>query len=166
MSSLSNTHRVGLTEAEILSVLEDLQELKSTTGISAVSHSAYNKLSTVYHKISLGAKVPDYVPNGRKRESKINMDSLGVTQEEQKKYNNSAELSDDVWAQIAIDERKMLEEVAATGNKNVILGPIVPVDEADDVVLGSSDSDIGDDTRPTDNDSVHSLMMALKPTDL
>lgn len=95
MSKLSPSHRVGLTEDEILSVLEDLQELRSTVGISTISLSAYNKISTVYHKISLGSKVPDYVPNGRKRESKINMDSLGVPQEERARYNNPAELSAD-----------------------------------------------------------------------
>jgi hypothetical protein len=159
----SPTHRVGLTEAEILELLTWLQDMKVTNGLSRLLASANLKLNNVYEKANIGNKLPDYVPTGKRLGSAINMDSLGVPAEEQKRYNNSPELSDDIWAQIAIDERKMLEEVAATGNKNVILSPAVPTD---DVVLGSSDSDIGDDTRPTDNDSVHSLMMSLKTTDL
>lgn len=162
---VSSTHRVGLTENEILELIEELTDMKNSGGLSMILRSAYVKLMDKYNKIDNGTVRADYVPNGRKRESKINMDALGVPAEEQKRYNNSAELSDEQGDELERLERAMLEELAAAGNKNVILEDRRTV-PADDVVLGSSDSDIGDDTRPTDNDSVHSLMMSIKPTDL
>lgn len=160
----SPTHRVGLTEAEILELLTWLQDMKVTNGLSRLLASANLKLNNVYEKANIGNKLPDYVPTGKRLGSAINMDSLGVTEAERKQVFG-AELSDEQGDELERLERAMLEELAAAGNKNVILEDRRTV-PADDVVLGSSDSEIGDDTRPTDNDSVHSLMMSIKPTDL
>lgn len=156
----SSTHRVGLTENEILELIEELTDMKNSGGLSMILRSAYVKLMDKYNKIDNGTVRADYVPNGRKRESKINMDSLGITEEDKQtsglgKFNNPAELSDDVWAQVERDERKMLEELAAAGNKNIILAE-----------RREEDRTYQEDSHPTDNDNVHKLFMALKTSDL
>jgi hypothetical protein len=101
----SPTHRVGLTESEILGLLEVLHDTKVTTGLSRVQSSAALKLNNVYEKSQLGMKAADYVPSGKMASKSVSLSNLGATESEaaefiEGKYNNSPEMDSATAAQL------------------------------------------------------------------
>ncbi len=112
VTTSSPTHRVGMTELEILASIHVLDQLRDTTGLRVELASLRVKLYNIYNKIESGIKLPDYIPIGRP-ESKINLGALGASQDEidtlmngsksdvdGKVRNNSAEMDSATAAQL------------------------------------------------------------------
>lgn len=118
MGKVKKVFRPSISEMQMIGVVEVLQHYRSIYGLNNEATEVLVKFEQDLIGVSYGVKSPAYIATGVKREPMVNMNSLGASTEEVKRYNNSPDIDEDYTARI---EREMLEGLASEGNKNVIL---------------------------------------------
>lgn len=138
MSKPIPSYRVLLKSNEIESLIEVLRYHRSQFGLPEEATSALKKLVVFAAKVETGVKAPDYVPTATaNRKVELSLDSLGASQDEKNFVHSigtahstsdsmypakpSADLTPEQEDEVAAMERKMLSDLAAMGNPNVIM---------------------------------------------
>lgn len=114
------THRIVISESELNEVTEALTTVPSTKSI----RSFYAKLKVLAAKIDAGVKTPDYIKSNIRETTKISLENLTASDSEAPKKISPTTVSmseDEMFAELERQEKEMLAQMAAEGNKNVIL---------------------------------------------
>lgn len=118
MGKNTAVHRITITESEILGVIETLHHAQiNGESSNADSLSFLKKLQLRAYEMHLGTVTPAYVATGRITKPAVSLDSLGATPQER----IAAELSTAEEDELDRLDRQMREELAASGNSNVVL---------------------------------------------
>lgn len=78
----TKVYRITLNESEIVSALEALQYQNRTHGLDQAAKAVLIKFQKYSIEFEHGTKTPAYVATGVKRQSAVNLSSLGATPEE------------------------------------------------------------------------------------
>lgn len=105
----------------LLDIMDAARRGEQLAGLNPTLKSYYEKLRVQAFKIGDGIARPAYVATGVRKEPAVNMNSLGVTEEEQKQYNNSPDLSDDASKEVESYELKLKLKDFMEGSKTAAL---------------------------------------------
>lgn len=164
MAIKEDVQRTTMSNTVVFALLDLMEQAIQGTvsGLNPELREFYKRIDTMAYQIGKGTRKPAYVATGVRKESAVSMEALGITEEDKitvgiGKFNNSAELDEDVWARIEREEREMLEKLAADGYKNVV------------ITERRSAERLAQDEHSTDNDSIHAALMSssnINVTDL
>lgn len=87
--------RLTMSEPEILAALEALQYQNSEHGLDRAAKNVMIKFKKLAIEFEHGTKNPAYIATGVKKESSVNMSSLGASEEELLLANASEEQKED-----------------------------------------------------------------------
>lgn len=122
MNKTKEVWRITMSTEVVFELLELLDITRDKYGLSLNLAGFRKRISSLAHDAAEGNRTPAYVASGIKRESAINLDSLGATAQEKVRVTDFAHLrQDEIDAELEKLNDAMLAELAAAGNPNVIL---------------------------------------------
>ncbi len=150
MATTKDVHRPTLNSDEVFALIDLMDQARSGTvsGLNPTLREYYIKLDKLAYAIGKGHAKPAYVVTGIRKESMVNLDSLGASSVEKNKAKEWESMADeDIDAELERLNTIMLNELVADGIGDIKNVPVIP---AATILREERDA--------TDNDSVYQAM--------
>lgn len=152
MSKVTDVFRITITTDQIFALVNAMTCMRNgiACDFDPVLEELYDKVDNQAYKIGKGKAKPAYKATGVRKESAVNLNSLGATPAEtvraKRDFDDMSEEA--IFAELDRQNAKMLKEMGIDIEVPAVTSAVSEVIE--DIILG-----IGEDSHPTDNDNMY-----------